>query len=466
MRLAIDLAARSPVSNSRKPRVGAVLVRGGTLIGTAFRGELRLGEHAEFTMLHRKLPSSSLASGATLYTTLEPCTSHVHDGLSCAGWIAESNLGRVVIGLLDPNPATCGRGYWQLVEAGLEVEFFPGELASEVRQMVSRFIQVHRHPLRTTLSIAAAVSSHKNPRIATYPDLGWGSVISLLNSPDLRTGWPLDAVTLRLADSERFSMPADRLPVYRRFVEENWERERLYDDQVKFMVLRNPVSSTDSPTLNIDLGATRYTETLFYQQWSSPSVVDEWVHELVRGSLEAKFAHSFVMHAIVISSDDKLLLTRRSAKLSYRAGLWSASCEESLAQFDLENGADEACLAWARRLLHEELGLDGRACGDADMRLLSVFLESELPNVSCCVAIRLRLSAAEVMAKLRSGIRADNEFMEAEFVATDRDSLLEELLNATRDYHPTAPYRLLMALLWLHGELGDDDLEGRAEDPA
>lgn len=74
MEQAIALA-RQCVSEEGKisPKVGAVIVRHGVVLGEAFRGELASGDHAEFTLLESKLRDDTLA-GATLFTTLEPCT--------------------------------------------------------------------------------------------------------------------------------------------------------------------------------------------------------------------------------------------------------------------------------------------------------------------------------------------------------------------------------------------------------
>lgn len=56
MKLAVDLAAKC-VSEEGKvsPKVAAVVARGGVVPAAAYRGELKPGEHAEYTLLERKL---------------------------------------------------------------------------------------------------------------------------------------------------------------------------------------------------------------------------------------------------------------------------------------------------------------------------------------------------------------------------------------------------------------------------
>src|SRR5690606_24012098 len=61
MEHAIGFARQSVSEPDRvSPKVGAVVVRDGVLLGSAFRGELGLGEHAEFTLLERKLGGETL----------------------------------------------------------------------------------------------------------------------------------------------------------------------------------------------------------------------------------------------------------------------------------------------------------------------------------------------------------------------------------------------------------------------
>jgi len=67
------------------PSVGAVIYLADGTVDTACRGELRFGDHAEFTLLERKHRADLLA-GARLFTTLEPCAegARQHPKLSCA----------------------------------------------------------------------------------------------------------------------------------------------------------------------------------------------------------------------------------------------------------------------------------------------------------------------------------------------------------------------------------------------
>ncbi len=136
---AVDRARLSrPESGRPRPKVGAVLVKGGKELGSAHRGELELGDHAEFGLLEGKLAHDDV-TGGTLYTTLEPCTVRNEPKVRCAERIVERRLARVVIGMLDPNQFICGKGIRYLRKHNVNVDLFPSNYVATVEDQNREF---------------------------------------------------------------------------------------------------------------------------------------------------------------------------------------------------------------------------------------------------------------------------------------------------------------------------------------
>src|ERR1700754_1431366 len=117
MALALALGRRGQGRTWPNPAVGAVIVKGGVIIG---RGWTQAGgrPHAEVEALAR---AGEAARGATLYVTLEPC-SHVGKSPPCADAIIGAGIKRVVSAIEDPNPEVAGQGHARLRAAGIAVD--------------------------------------------------------------------------------------------------------------------------------------------------------------------------------------------------------------------------------------------------------------------------------------------------------------------------------------------------------
>jgi len=145
MKLAIKVINQSiqePRDDKSSPKVGAVLIKSDGVVETAFRGELRHGDHAEFTLLERKNRSTAL-DGGILFATLEPCSpgARKHPKLGCAERIVNARIKKVWIGIEDPDPTVDRKGIQFLIDNGVEVEMFDSDLQLEIRNANKTFIQ-------------------------------------------------------------------------------------------------------------------------------------------------------------------------------------------------------------------------------------------------------------------------------------------------------------------------------------
>jgi diaminohydroxyphosphoribosylaminopyrimidine deaminase/5-amino-6-(5-phosphoribosylamino)uracil reductase len=117
MRQALGLARRAWGRTHPNPMVGAVIVEDGQVVAEGFHDHDG-GPHAErlaLAALGRKP-----GTGATMYVTMEPCSTVGRTG-ACTEAILNSGIRKLVVGASDPNPAHAGRGFEILRGAGIEV---------------------------------------------------------------------------------------------------------------------------------------------------------------------------------------------------------------------------------------------------------------------------------------------------------------------------------------------------------
>ena len=134
LRQALRLARQGSGRTSPNPLVGAVVVRGGRVVGAGYHQKAG-GPHAERIALRR---AGREARGAILYVTLEPCN-HTGRTPPCTEAILDSGVKKVVFGMEDPNPRVAGGGGAYLRSRGLEVS--GGLLERECRALNEAYLK-------------------------------------------------------------------------------------------------------------------------------------------------------------------------------------------------------------------------------------------------------------------------------------------------------------------------------------
>jgi diaminohydroxyphosphoribosylaminopyrimidine deaminase/5-amino-6-(5-phosphoribosylamino)uracil reductase len=158
MRRALSLAQSKGRYVSPNPKVGAVLVKNGQVVGEG--GHSRYGgPHAEIIALQK---AGKKAKGATLYVTLEPC-SHFGKTPPCVDAVIQSGVRKVVAAMLDPFPLVQGRGFQKLRQSGIRVQ--TGLLEEEAQLMNETFVYSVTHQ-RPKVLLKAAMSL--DGKIATF----------------------------------------------------------------------------------------------------------------------------------------------------------------------------------------------------------------------------------------------------------------------------------------------------------
>jgi diaminohydroxyphosphoribosylaminopyrimidine deaminase/5-amino-6-(5-phosphoribosylamino)uracil reductase len=141
IRRALELAEKGAGLASPGAMVGAVIVKDGEIIGEAFYTYDGV-RHAEIIALEQ---AGAAARGATVYTSLEPCSHQGRTG-PCAKALIDAGVARVVTAIEDPNPAVNGAGLAMLRKAGIAVDC--GILEEEARRLNEAFItyKIERRP--------------------------------------------------------------------------------------------------------------------------------------------------------------------------------------------------------------------------------------------------------------------------------------------------------------------------------
>lgn len=159
------------------PLVGAVIYKPDATVETACRGELRYGDHAEYTLLERKNRSNNL-DGSLLFSTLEPCApgSRNPPKLSCSERIILARIKEVWVGIEDPDPTVDRKGIKYLQDSGIIVHMFDRDLQEKIREANKEFIA-------QAMERAAVAKEEKKPKTIVLSKLE--NALSTANTEDL-----------------------------------------------------------------------------------------------------------------------------------------------------------------------------------------------------------------------------------------------------------------------------------------
>jgi diaminohydroxyphosphoribosylaminopyrimidine deaminase/5-amino-6-(5-phosphoribosylamino)uracil reductase len=140
MNLALAEARKGVGKTAPNPPVGAVVVKHDVLLGSGWH-QAAGRPHAEREALNDALAKhgADAVRGATVYVTLEPCSSHGRTP-PCTHALIETAVARVVYATADPDPRHAGRADSILTNAGIEV--LTGVCQTEARQLLRPFYKV------------------------------------------------------------------------------------------------------------------------------------------------------------------------------------------------------------------------------------------------------------------------------------------------------------------------------------
>ncbi len=133
MHKALRLAKKGKGTTKINPLVGAVIVKNGKVISSGYHASFG-GPHAEVVAIRR---AGKNTRGATLYVTLEPCSTYGKTP-PCTELIIKSKIRRVVVASYDPNPVNARKGISVLRRHNINVSV--GLLKQEAEKLNESFV--------------------------------------------------------------------------------------------------------------------------------------------------------------------------------------------------------------------------------------------------------------------------------------------------------------------------------------
>ncbi len=279
----------------------------------------------------------------------------------------------------------------------------------------------------------------------------WGLGLTLQSCPDLYRGWSIENIRIQ-HDSTKYTLPSELDKSYRHYLETKF-RTKQVDDRTRLMLIEDPRTFSDAPTLVLRIQETKWSHVRFYQE----SIIKDLNEhsrciEQVLKTRKINFPNSLCLHLVIVTSDGYLLLTQSSPKVDYRPNLWQCSIGEQLDLSDLKGPEEKFVLNWIERALWEELGVSNDGFKPENVRVMAVILEGDIINFAIVTLAFLNYTRLELDAIIDKYPRTDYEFQKWDFIPWN--DIPNQLLKPTRKYHPTVGIRMFYAGLFKFGAPG------------
>lgn len=277
MRRAIELARQGLGRTAPNPAVGAVIEKDGEILAEGWHR--KCGEaHAE-----RDAISGRRFPGATIYVTLEPCSTHGRTG-ACVEAIIKAGILRCIYAVKDPNPSHAGRADEILKAAGVEVE--SGLLGKEAEVLIRGFrsVQIRKRPwviAKTAMSLDGKITRPAGESQWLTGKESRARVQQLRNEVDaILTGGQtvrMDNPALTVREFEREDQPLRAVMTrqglagnYQIFTDEYSDRTRVFESGEPEEVLRTLVDEGCN-TILLEAGGS------LIGSFSDAGLIDEWM---------------------------------------------------------------------------------------------------------------------------------------------------------------------------------------------
>lgn len=306
--------------------------------------------------------------------------------------------------------------------------------AVDVQEDIAQFYR--RHSCHA-FAVDGAIETMRAPL-----PLGWlptSTRVELADSND----YPLDPETVRLLTPFKGKLAGlGRETKYRIVV-----LEEVQNAPSALRVVLVPTSYEESTGFHLSL-----MEAASQRDDQVSSLKERWAAQLV-GPGTYHLPGTAVVHAVVVTGDDRIVLCRRSPHTNYHPSHWSASFEEQINEKDQHVGGS-AVAAAAIRGFREELVPD-HVLAPEDVSVLGVFLEYGILNLGFCVQIQTSLGFDEI--RLSWGREARDSWEAVSVVG--QPFTIGDVVDLVRSggygttsdefdrFHPTSKYRLLMAAI-------------------